>query len=175
MLNYLKNVIFFLVFLLFIGCSTTQKITLISSAGEIIPDPYYTASPVGKKMKFIWYYERTIGMKDLDKSVQPIPVFLNVKQNQSISRKKTLDLQMVLRVFNPSHNPYIIFMNRKIEYLDGNIITRRYIEGQSYLDYRQWEFPYPYDERIKKVTSFIEILYNENLLLRTRKFQYIIE
>ena len=173
MLQY-KNVTFFLVVLLLIvGCASSPKITMLGTAGELIPNPHYRANNTGNsQLKFVWYYVQDKGVKDLDMTMQPMPVFLDRKESHSISRKTTLGFKMILRVYNPAQRSYSVTSNKRVEYTDGKEFIRRRIEGESFLEFRQWEFPFPYNDRVKKMESFIEIHQDKNIILRTRKFSY---
>jgi len=176
MFHRFKNVTLFFVLLIVVGCSTAPQLTVVSPAGDRIPNPFYTAGTTdGSQMRFTWYYVKYNGIEDMDKTIQLIPVHLDRNQSQFITRKKTHGFQMTLRVFNPKHEEYKIFVNQKIKYSDGNEIRNHFIQGESFLEFRQWEFAYPYNNRIKKMESFIEIRQGMNIVLRTKKFSYTVD
>jgi hypothetical protein len=176
MFHHCKNVTLFFVLLIVVGCAGTTNLTVVSPAGDIIPNPFYTAGTTnGSHMRFTWYYVKYNGIEDMDKTIQFIPVHLDRNENQFITRKKTHGFQMTLRVFNPKHEEYMIYVNQKIKYSDGNEIRNHFIQGKSFLEFRQWEFAYPYNDRIKKMESFIEIHQGKNIVLRTKKFSYTVD
>lgn len=174
MLHYLKYVTLFLVLLMFFGCVSAPKVTLMSPPIGQIPNPLYTARPIdGSGMTFTWNYVQYVGIEDLDKSIYLVPRYFDRNKSHSITRKKTHSLQLVLRVFNPKHSDYTVFMNKRIEYSNGDEITNRMILGKSFLEFRQWMVPYPYNDRIKKMESSIEIHLEDGVvLLRTKTFKY---
>jgi len=176
MFHRFKNVTLFFVLLIVVGCAGTTNLTVVSPAGDRIPNPFYTAGTTdGSHIRFTWYYVKYNGIEDMDKTVQLIPVHLDRNQSQFIIRKKTHGFQMTLRVFNPKHEEYMIYVNQKIKYSDGNEIRNHFIQGKSFLEFRQWDFVYPYNERIKKMESFIEIHQGKNIVLRTKKFSYTVD
>ena len=173
MFHHLKNVTLFFILMVVFGCAGAPKLTVVSPAGDRIPNPFYTAGTTdGSHMRFTWYYVKYQGIEDLDKSIQLIPVHLDRNESHYINRKKTHELQLTLRVFNPKHEEYTVYMNKKFEYTNGKEIRHHMIIGKSFLEFRQWEFPYPYNDRIKKMESFIEIHQKGRILLRTKKFKY---
>jgi len=176
MLNGFKYVTLFFALLLLFGCASTPNLTVIGTSGEPIPDPFYTAGTTeGSHMMFTWYYERYVGIEDLDKTVQLVPVHLDRNKTHYISRKKIHKFQMVLRVFNPGQEEYTIFAHKKIKYSDGRDERKYYSEGTSHLEFREWIFPYPYGEQIDRMESFIEIQRDKNIVLRSKKFSYSLE
>ena len=169
---HVKNVTFFILILLLVGCATTPNLTVVGTSGEPIPDPFYTATTTGEtKMMFTWYYVKYDSVKDIDHSVQLIPIYLNRNEKHEISRKNTHGLKMILRVYNPTLAPYKIYRTRKTKYRNGKTYAHRYVEGSSHLGYREWEFQFPF-KNIKTMESFIEIRRDNTILLRTRKFSY---
>lgn len=167
-----KNVTFFILILLLVGCATTPNLTVVGTSGEPIPDPFYTATSTGEtKIMFTWYYVKYEATKDLDQSTQLIPIYLNRNEKHEISRKNTHGLQLILRVYNPTQQDYKIFSIRKIKHKGGKIYNHKYVEGMSHLGYREWEFQFPY-EKIKEAEGYIEVRQENNILLRTRKFSY---
>jgi hypothetical protein len=176
MFHRFKNVTLFFVLLIVVGCAGAPKLTVVSPAGDRIPNPFYTAGTTdGSHMRFTWYYVKYNGIEDLDKSIQLIPVHLDRNMSHFINRKKTHEFRLTLRVFNPRHEEYTIFVNKKIEYSDGNKIRNYFVKGRSFLEFRQWDFPYPYNKRIKKMQSFVEIRRGSDTILRTKKFSYSVE
>jgi hypothetical protein len=153
----LKNVTLFLVLLMTVGCAT-QKLTVISPAGDRFPDPFYTAGTTdGSQMRFTWFYVQEFGYKDLDGTIQRSPVHLDRNKKHFIDRKKTHSLKLILRVFNPGEEEYTVFMSRTTKY-NGDVEMREHImAGKSFL------------------TSNIEIYRDNDLVLRTKKFKYSVE
>jgi len=174
MLHKFKNVTILLVlFIVVLGCAGAPKVTVVSPSGARIPNPYYTAGTTdGSHMSFTWYYTREVGIEDLDKTVQLIPVHLDRNLSHTILRKKTHSLQMTLRVFNPKQEEYKIYITTNVKYSDGSEIRNHFLKGESFLEFREWEFPYPYNDRIKEMDSFVQIRRGNDIVLRTKKFSY---
>ncbi len=173
MLQQIKFGTFLLIVCLIVGCSGAPKLTVISPAGEKIPEPFYTAGTTnGSHMRFTWFYVKYEGIEDADKTIQPIPIHLDRNENYSIDRENTHGLQMNLRVFNPGVEEYTVYVTNKIVYSDSKEVRNHYVAGKSFLEFRQWNFTFPYNDRIKKYESFIEIRRDDNVILRTKKFSY---
>lgn len=62
MFHRFKNVTLFFVLLIVVGCAGTTKLTVVSPAGDRIPNPFYTAGTTdGSQMRFTWYYVKYNG------------------------------------------------------------------------------------------------------------------
>ena len=175
MLN-LRNVTLLIFLFILTACTTAPNLTVVGTSGEPIPDPFYTAGTTsGSHMMFTWYYVRYEGIKDLDQSVQLIPVYLDRNKTHYIARKKIHGFNLTLRIFNPAQEEYTIFVYKNIKYSDGRDERKYYSEGSSHLEFREWSFPYPYSEQIDKMESFIEVRRKKDIILRTKKFSYSLE
>jgi len=173
MLHRFKYVTLFFVLLIVVGCAGAPKLTVVSPAGDRIPNPFYTAGTTdGSQMRFTWYYVKHQGIRDLDQTVQLSPIHLDRNKVHYIERKTTHKFKMVLRVFNPNLEEYTIYATNRIEYTDGKVVQHRFDVGKSFLEFRLWEFPFPYNDRVKRYESFFEIQSGDRLLLRTKRFKY---
>ena len=167
-----KQFLFFVLLLVMIGCSA-PTMNLVSTAGERIPHPFYTAKPTGNNpMSFIWYYAKWEGVEDSDGTIQTFPTYLDRNRDYTIESKTTLGLDMILRVFNPTLEEYHIMVNKNVQFKSSKGYGRRYIKGQSHMEYREWKFHFATSERVQSVDFNIEVVQGDNTLLRTRHFRY---
>ena len=167
-----KQFLFFVLLLAVVGCSA-PTMNLVSTAGERIPHPFYTAKPTGNiPMSFIWYYAKWEGYEDADGTTQTFPTYLDRKREHTIESKTTLGLDMILRVFNPTLKEYSIFVNKNVKFKSENGYGRRYVKGTSVMEYREWTFHFATSDRVEAVDFNIEVSQGENTLLRTKTFRY---
>ena len=173
MLKHIKIILLFALFLTLAACGTTQKVTMLNTAGEIIPNPYYNAKTTGEsKLFFTWFYAKYQAVDDKDGSVQAAPVFLSRSVEHQINKDEILGLDLTMRVYNPQQKEYQIFINKTVDYTEGSDYSRRFSKGSSFLEYRVWKFHFPCNDRIKEFEANIEIWSDNTTLLRTRTFKY---
>ena len=169
---YLKHVTLTLVLLAMVGCSA-PTMNLVSTAGERIPHPFYTARPTGNSpMSFIWYYAKWEGIEDMDGTTQTFPTYLDRNKEYTVASKTTLGLDMTLRVFNPTLEEYQIYVNKHVQFKSIKAYGHRLQKGSSHMEYREWKFHFATSERVDTVEFNVEVVQGNNTLLRTNKFRY---
>jgi len=171
--RYLKYVTIVLTVLFLFACQTAQ-VNMRNPDGETTPKPFYRASATrGSQLTFTWYYVQYVGVKDKDGSVQLVPIYLDAKKKQTFNINHTQEVKMILRIFNPLKEHYKVYSTTRAIYrYTGDDVRKNRLAGESFLDYREWEFKLPVDMYTRKMVMSVEVLKDKSLALRTRKFTY---
>jgi hypothetical protein len=163
-----------LVFIILLCACAQPSVNLTDSqTGAPLPNPLYHGRTIGDKLSFTYYYVAEYAVKDVDQSIQTFPVYLD-KRTDSISRKKIHSLSLVLQVFNPTEKKYAIYSARNYQYNNGKPRFHDYRqEAASHLPYREYRFPMPLDEKVKKAYLEVTVTDKKNgMLFRIGKFEY---
>ena len=173
MLHRVKYVASFLAVLLIVFGCQTPIVNMVNPDGETTPKPFYRAKTTnGSHLTFTWFYVKYEGVKDVDKSTQYMPTYLDVKKKHDFLITKVHSAKMVLRVFNPLEQKYKVYLSQKFRYRhtgDSNSYT---LQGTSKLQYREWTFDIPINKHIRKGSVLAEVHGSKNLLMRSKRFQY---
>jgi hypothetical protein len=158
-----------------IGCANTPNLTVINPIGEPMPEPHYVMKDVGGQIQVTFYFEAISWKEDLDKTRQPIPVFLDRSMKYDFSTSKYDRVMLVMKVFNPRNIKYNIFTRQAVDFKDGGTMNHLSQVAASDLTFRNHEFFLPFSEGTKTVKVSFEVQGSDGrALVRPGNFNYSI-
>jgi len=170
----IKNYFLLVMLLVVVGCAS-QKINIISESGEPMPNPYYVAtSTSGIPIKATYYYVGFSEVKDADGSIHHTPVYLDRRTKYTIKKGRYKDLQLVLRVFNPTSSTYRVHTHITVQRKNKKSELTNGVSAMSELSYRQYMFRLPIggDEKQIKFDVSLTNKDDKETYLHTGAFVY---
>lgn len=157
------------------GCANTPNLTVINPMGEPMPEPHYVMKDVNGQVQ-VTFWLKAVGWKeDLDKTLQPIPMFLRRNEKYNFSTSSYDRLVLVMKVYNPRNVKYNIFTRQAVDFKDGGSMAGLSQIAASDLSFRTHEFFLPFSEGIKTVKVSYEVQgLDGRTLVRTGNFNYSI-
>lgn len=158
-----------------VGCASTPNLTVINPMGEPMPEPHYVMKDIGKQVQVTFWIKAVSWREDLDKTLQPMPMFLKRNESYNFSTSKFDRIILVMKVYNPRNIKYNIFTRQVVDYKDGGTMNNLSQVAASDLQFRAHEFFLPYSEGIKTVKVSFEVQgLDGQTLVRTGNLKYSI-
>jgi len=177
-MNKIKFLFLPILLLVAVGCASKPNVTLISTAGESLPNPYYIASSTSQEtqLKVIFFYVGYSTVKDADNSTQYYPIYLD-RRTRDIQLKTFEKLHVVVRVFNPTEAYYEVHshtsrtIQRKKKWISQVIHG---VIGASKLQYREYTLDLPLEKGVKDAENYITLTskYGKEIYMSTGRFKY---
>ena len=161
-----KNYFLLILFLFVIGCSA-PKLNIMTTTGAPLPNPhYYVTSTSETPIRATYYYVGLVEIKDVDRSSQYTPIYLD-RKTKHIKSGRFKELRLVLQVYNPSETTYMVQTLKRVQTSNHvNPVDTHGLIAVSKLNYRQYIFRLP-------VEGENRISYNVTLLSEDSKETYM--
>lgn len=167
----IKTIIFILLFVVFVGCSTIQM-NYVNPAGRQLPDHCILLNGVGEPISTIFYYSTFKLIKDVDGTlIKKTLEYLPMTKIHHIYTNKVDGLTLTIEVNNPTGIEYSLYQQMSVKTRTGDIQTGGEI-NRSNLSYRQFVYMLPYSSDVRRVDHFLTLQVKGQPVLRIGHFEY---
>ncbi len=172
----LLSIFIFLIFL--IACGGPQRVEheVRDPTGEPFPDPMFMLQTIDQErpIRITFFYVFTEYIEDLDGKKVPQKSYLDPRRHHHL--KQESDVELVMRVLNPTNRHYKVYIKQKIDFMVGGDMQALHDVAESDMKYREYFKELPTWFGITKV-SYLVYLTDETgkTIISTRGIGYTIQ